>query len=227
MPTVRARTLLGAALTAVLALTLVPAAAGATASQPAHHRARHHWLTAAQWQCLVDHGVTRLERGVKLDDAAKVARRATLVAALAACGITRPDPVRRHHLLTDAQQQCLVDHGVTRPARGMKLDDATKAAFIAALRACGIIGVPTPTSPPTPPPTIGISQHRVAPSVPGWHATDPRAAFVHHDAAEDQGGASWRHDAHSFGHADGRFGGSGSGSSGGGWSGGWSGGGHR
>jgi len=78
-----------------------------------------------------------------------------------------PLPVRvvRHHghvlPLTAAQEQCLVDHGITRPGPGKRPgtrpDPSTIAAFRAALTACGITvpahdhhHVPTP---PTPPPT--------------------------------------------------------------------------
>ncbi len=120
-------------------------------------------LTDDQKQCLADHGVTLPQRpadGTRPTPPTDEQRTA-FKAAAAACGL----PVRGpggpgfggprgdHPQLTDAQKECLADHGVTlpqRPADGTRPTpptDEQRTAFRAAAAACGL-------TPPAAPPTI-------------------------------------------------------------------------
>jgi uncharacterized membrane protein YgcG len=137
-----------------------------------------------------------------------------------------------HHLvLTDAQRQCLVDHGIALPTPGVRHDpDVTKppttvptptslAAVHSAFVACGIV-FPSRAPDPTPPTTTATATTAAlapapAPGVQSFHGT-PGSDPSH------QGGPSFgNRDDHHFGGSD-RFSHSGGGpsSGGGGWHGG-------
>ena len=165
--------ILGTMIVAGLAVASFGSFAGAaddnssTSSTAPEGTARPHpQLTDEQKQCLADHGVTLPQRPADgtpptpPTDAERAARQA----AAAACGLPvrgpggpgggfgpgGPHGVRP--ALTDAQKQCLVDHGVTfgqKPADGTRPTpptDAERAAFRAAAEACGL---PTPAARPT------------------------------------------------------------------------------
>jgi hypothetical protein len=141
------RLLTGVVLTIGIA-ALMPATAGATGSgiHPHHHAAPV--LTDAQRRCLADHGVTLPTHRSHLD-----AARAVLMVALHDCGIGGHHDHSRRHGLSAAERQCLADHGVTLPTRGSHLDDVARAALMAALRECGVIGSKTHEPPTTVPST--------------------------------------------------------------------------
>jgi len=106
----------------------------------------HPRLTDAQKACLEQQGDHKPAAGTLPTDAQRAAHQA----AAKACGITLPahpggpgGPGNRPKL-TAAQQTCLADHGVKKPAapangeRPARATDAQRAAFRAAAKACGI-----------------------------------------------------------------------------------------
>jgi hypothetical protein len=107
---------------------------------------RHPELTDAQKKCLADNGVTLPQRPVSGATGQRPSpptdeQRAAFRAAAAACGLRSAN---RPHL-TDAQKQCLADHGVTLPPRaangGARPAPPTadqRAALAQAAAACGI-----------------------------------------------------------------------------------------
>jgi hypothetical protein len=115
----------------------------------------HPQLSDDQKQCLANQGVTLPQRpadGTRPTPPTDE-QRAALEAAAEACGL----PVRGpggpggfggprgdHPALTDAQKQCLADHGVTL---GQRPADGSREAFRAAAEACGL-------TPPAARPTI-------------------------------------------------------------------------
>jgi hypothetical protein len=105
-------------------------------------------LTDEQQQCLADQGVTPPERpadGVRVPPTDE--QRAAMKAAAEACGLpARPGPGSRPQL-TDEQQQCLADQGVTPPERStdgtrVRPTDEQRAAFAAAAEVCGLPAPP-------------------------------------------------------------------------------------
>ncbi len=100
-------------------------------------------LTDAQQRCLSDHGVTLPQRPTEIAAGDRpvlptAERRAPFREAAAACGLpvpaagangpgfAGPRALRRH--LTDAQKQCLSDHGVTLPQRPTGTDAGERPA---------------------------------------------------------------------------------------------------
>jgi hypothetical protein len=109
----------------------------------------HPLLTDAQKACLEQQGDHKPAAGTRPTDAQRAAHQA----AAKACGITLPahpggpggpGGPRNRPKLTAAQQTCLADHGVKKPAapangeRPARPTDAQRAAFRTAAKACGI-----------------------------------------------------------------------------------------
>jgi hypothetical protein len=155
----RIRSVLGLA-AGVVTLVAVPtfgltAVAGAASGEADGRGPRPH-LTDEQRQCLADQGVTPPERpadGTRVRPTEE--QRAALKAAAEACGLpafrsgTEPEPRGPGHRpqLTDEQQQCLADQGVTRPERPadgtrVRPTEEQRAAFAAAAEACGLPAPP-------------------------------------------------------------------------------------
>jgi hypothetical protein len=103
---------------------------------------------------------------------------------------------RRHHrdhlVLTDAQKQCLVAQGVTRPIASAKRDGAAPTptaleTFRAALTACGIVlpaHATTPTTTAPPPPVAALVAPAAATPQPTPGTAGPGGG--HFDGPNDQ-----------------------------------------
>src|SRR5262249_20414278 len=134
------------ALAALPALGLGAIAAAETSSDASESvpstpvRARLE-LSDAQKQCLADHGVSKPapsstgERPQLTPE-----QRDALRSALQACGVEFP---RLRPQLSDAQKQCLADHGVSKPAPSStgerpQLTPEQRDALRSAFQACGI-----------------------------------------------------------------------------------------
>lgn len=144
-------------LAALLSLGMVGALAPTALAQetnndstPSAQDHPHPSLTDAQKACLEKQGVQKPAEGTRPTDAQRAAHQA----AAKACGITlpaHPGGPRNRPMLTEAQQTCLTEHGVTKPAapangeRPARPTDAQRAAFRAAAKACGIT---VPDKPP-------------------------------------------------------------------------------
>ena len=116
---------------------------GEAAATPTATRPRH-MLTDAQKQCLSDHGVTLPPTSDTTGGRPQLSpeQRAALRTAAQECGIALGGG--RRAPLTDAQKQCLSDHGVTLPPTSdttggrPQLSPEQRAALRTAAQACGI-----------------------------------------------------------------------------------------
>ena len=143
-----ARYLVGIAAVPLLIGVLAPLASAQTGNDPgpSGHPRMMVPLTDAQKACMAQHGVTLPTPGQKLPGPPTAAQLDAFRADAQACGLPTPKGPVQMVPLTDAQQACLSQHGVTLPTPGQKLPGpptaAQRDAFRAAAQACGL---PAPT----------------------------------------------------------------------------------
>jgi len=122
-----------------LTLGLLVVLAPVASAKPSHPRGGGANLTAAQKQCLTQHGVQVPTPASRSSLTAQ--QRQALVAALRACGVRAGlgHGFRGRMALTSAQRTCLTQHGVTLPGSGAGPGGAGgRQALRAAAQACGI-----------------------------------------------------------------------------------------